>query len=193
MAAKNVILSAGPRRHEEGVLPGLSEKVTGAYRRWFDRLLLAIRLAMPPDCPYTCIHAESLVGLFTCIFVKNSERVTLKDMAISTIKRGMGGRYGNKVCASQQCINPRSLMFVRAVLLLASSLKTRPCASSTAILLPGRNMFEVGTQISRAYWRRRTCFPSLAMIPCRSLVAAMVVPSQIMRLFLYVVLRTSRR
>ncbi len=99
MAAKNVLLTAatGGKKHEEGVLPGLSEKVTGAYRRWFDRLLLAVRLAMPPECPYTVVHTESLVGLFTCIFVKNTERVTLRDMAISTIKRGMGGRYGNKV------------------------------------------------------------------------------------------------
>ncbi|KAK0490255.1 Endonuclease/exonuclease/phosphatase [Armillaria novae-zelandiae] len=61
MAAKNVLLTAatGGKKHEEG-------KVTGAYRRWFDRLLLA--------CPYTVVHTESLVGLFTCIFVKNTER-----------------------------------------------------------------------------------------------------------------------
>ena len=68
-----------------------------SYKRWHDRLIQAVKLAMPPESPYTVIHTESLVGLFTCMFIKNSERASLKDAAIATIKRGMGGRYGNKV------------------------------------------------------------------------------------------------
>ncbi|KAF8890414.1 hypothetical protein BD779DRAFT_1643882 [Infundibulicybe gibba] len=92
MTAKNVLLGS-KKKAEDG---GLSEKVTGAYKRWYDCLLLAVRLAMPPDCPYSVIHTESLVGLFSCIFVKNTERVSLKDLSVTTIKRGMGGRYGNK-------------------------------------------------------------------------------------------------
>jgi hypothetical protein len=52
---------------------------------------------MSPSQPFTVVHTESLVGLFTCIFVKNSEKRSLSDMQISTVKRGMGGRYGNKV------------------------------------------------------------------------------------------------
>ena len=52
---------------------------------------------MPSDCPYSVIHTENLVGLFTCVFVKNAEKATLRDISITTIKRGMGGRYGNKV------------------------------------------------------------------------------------------------
>lgn len=99
MAAKNVLLG-NKKNGGEGGLSGLSDKVTGAYKRWYDALLLAVRMAMPPQCPYSVIHTESLVGLFTCIFVKNTERGSLKDLAITTIKRGMGGRYGNKVCVS---------------------------------------------------------------------------------------------
>lgn len=93
MAAKTVLLG-GKKKGEEGKI---NEKVTSSYKRWHDRLIQAVRLAMPPDVPYTVIHTESLVGLFTCAFVKNAERASLKDAAIATIKRGMGGRYGNKV------------------------------------------------------------------------------------------------
>ncbi|EIW76980.1 DNase I-like protein [Coniophora puteana RWD-64-598 SS2] len=70
------------------VLPGYKKK--GEYGR------LSKKFAMLADCPYTVIHTESLVGSFTCIFAKNTEKVGLKDIAVASIKRGMGGRYGNK-------------------------------------------------------------------------------------------------
>lgn len=93
MAAKTVLLG-GKKKGDEGKI---NEKVTSSYKKWHDRLIQAVRLAMPPDSPYTVIHTESLVGLFTCIFIRNTERISLKHAAIATIKRGMGGRYGNKV------------------------------------------------------------------------------------------------
>ncbi|KAI0791003.1 DNase I-like protein [Abortiporus biennis] len=92
MAAKTVLLG-GRGKSTDG---SISQRVTTSYKKWYDRLVLAVRLAMSPDTPYTVIHTENLVGLFTCIFVKNSERVSLKHNAITTVKRGMGGRYGNK-------------------------------------------------------------------------------------------------
>lgn len=94
MVAKNVLLG-GKKKPEDG---GLSDKVTGAYKRWYDRLVLAVKAAMPKDAGYSVVHTESLVGLFSCIFVKSSERSTFDDVSVTTIKRGMGGRYGNKVC-----------------------------------------------------------------------------------------------
>ncbi|KIK55840.1 hypothetical protein GYMLUDRAFT_87502 [Collybiopsis luxurians FD-317 M1] len=103
------------RDREEGgtMLLGLSDKVSGAYKRWYDALLLAVRLAMPPDRPYTVLHTESMVGLFTCVLVKNSERGAVKDVAINTVKRGMGGRYGNKGgILSRFLIDDSSLCFV---------------------------------------------------------------------------------
>lgn len=93
MAAKTVLLG-GKNKNADGAI---SQKVTTSYKKWYDRLVLAVKLAMPPDVPYTVIHTENLVGLFSCIFVKNTERISLKQVAITTIKRGMGGRYGNKV------------------------------------------------------------------------------------------------
>ena len=94
MMAYNVLLSAsGKKKTDDGLL----EKVTGAYKRWQDRLVLAVRAAMPKDVPYCVTHSESLIGLFSCIFVKNKERPTFDDVSVTTIKRGMGGWYGNKV------------------------------------------------------------------------------------------------
>lgn len=90
MAAKTVLLG-GKKKGEEGKI---SEKVTSSYKRWHDRLVREVRALAEG---YTVIHTESLVGLFTCMFVKNSEKAALKNVAITTIKRGMGGRYGNKV------------------------------------------------------------------------------------------------
>ncbi|KAF8959542.1 Endonuclease/exonuclease/phosphatase [Flammula alnicola] len=92
MVAKNVLLG-GKKKPEDG---GLSDKVTGAYKRWYDRLVIAVKTAMPRDLAYCVVHTESLVGLFTCIFVKTTERGSFDDVSITTIKRGMGGRYGNK-------------------------------------------------------------------------------------------------
>jgi len=92
MAAKNVLL--GKKRPEDG---GLSDRVTGAYKRWYDRLVSVVRTAIP-DTPYAIVHTESLVGMFSCVFVKNSERAAMRHTTIATIKRGVGGRYGNKGC-----------------------------------------------------------------------------------------------
>ena len=96
MTAKNVIFN-GVGSNKKKANGGLSDKVSRSYRLWHDKLVLAVRLAMPPDCPYTVVEAQSLVGLFSCIFVKSSERGGLNDVAIKTIKRGIGGVYGNKV------------------------------------------------------------------------------------------------
>lgn len=102
MAAKSVFLGGGLGKSSDDHNKGgddspISDKVSSSYKRWHERLVLAVRLAMPPDAPYTVIHTESLVGLFSCIFVKNAERVSLREVATATVKRGMGGRYGNKV------------------------------------------------------------------------------------------------
>lgn len=94
MAAKTVLLG-GKGRSADGAL---SQRVTTAYKKWYDRLLLAVRTTMPTNTPYTVIHTENLVGLFSCIFVKDTETITPRDVGLTTIKRGMGGRYGNKVC-----------------------------------------------------------------------------------------------
>jgi hypothetical protein len=93
MAAKNVILGGNSKKKPDDAL---SDKVTGAYKRWYDYLNLMVKAGMP-DAGYTAINTESLVGLFTCIFVKSEMRNQFDDVLANLIKRGMGGRYGNKV------------------------------------------------------------------------------------------------
>jgi hypothetical protein len=92
MVAYNVLLG-GKKKTDDGISENL---VTGAYKRWHDRLVLAVREAMPKDA-YCVTHNESLIGLFSCIFVKKTESLRFDDVSVSTIKRGMGGWYGNKV------------------------------------------------------------------------------------------------
>lgn len=93
MAAKTVLLGS---KHK-AVDGSISQRVTTSYKRWYDHLVLAVQLAMPSSQPYTVVHTESLVGLFSCVFVKNKECASLRHVALSSVKCGMGGRYGNKV------------------------------------------------------------------------------------------------
>jgi hypothetical protein len=56
---------------------------------------------MPRDQPYILLHVANLVGLFTCIFIKASERNSIRNVCASTVKRGLGGLHGNKVWTLQ--------------------------------------------------------------------------------------------
>ena len=50
------------------------------------------------DGLYHMLHYSSLVGLFTCVFVKAQLRDRIRGVAGVEVKRGMGGLHGNKVC-----------------------------------------------------------------------------------------------
>lgn len=39
------------------------DQVSHQYMRWHDRLVQAVRTAMPASVPYSVVHAESLVGV----------------------------------------------------------------------------------------------------------------------------------
>lgn len=54
---------------------------------------------MPPDEPYHLLHTASMVGLFSCVFVKASQRTHISNVSAAEIKRGLGGLHGNKVSA----------------------------------------------------------------------------------------------
>jgi hypothetical protein len=86
------VLLGGSKKRADGQI---SEKVSKHYRLWHDRLVLEIQRAIPRE-GYIVQHTENLVGLFTCVFVRKALVTSLKDVAITTIKRGMNGRYGNK-------------------------------------------------------------------------------------------------
>jgi hypothetical protein len=52
---------------------------------------------MPRGELYQLLHSSSLVGLFTCIFIRAELRDRIKGVTGAEVKRGMGGRAGNKV------------------------------------------------------------------------------------------------
>lgn len=55
---------------------------------------------MPSGEPYQLLHTASMVGLFSCTFIKASQRNRVHNLNAAEIKRGMGGLHGNKVGAS---------------------------------------------------------------------------------------------
>lgn len=75
---------------------GEQEHMSHQYRAWRDHLTRCLEDHMPTDQPYTLLHTASLVGLFTCVFVKSSERARIKHIHTAEVKRGMGGLHGNK-------------------------------------------------------------------------------------------------
>ncbi|KAG8702323.1 hypothetical protein FRC09_004804, partial [Ceratobasidium sp. 395] len=91
LTAKTVLLGSQKSKTEGKI----SEKVSRSYKLWYDKLVYHTRLAFGGE-PYTVIHSENLVGLFSCIFVRKAECISLTDPSITTVKRGMKGRYGNK-------------------------------------------------------------------------------------------------
>ncbi|KZF20363.1 DNase I-like protein [Xylona heveae TC161] len=72
------------------------EHISRQYRAWRDHLSRCVEEFMPIDQPYHLLHTASLVGLFTCVFVKASERNNIRSVDASEVKRGMGGLHGNK-------------------------------------------------------------------------------------------------
>ena len=67
------------------------------YRAWRDYLVRCIEDVMPSNEPYHLLHTASMVGLFSCVFIKGSQRIQVRDVSAAEIKRGMGGLHGNKV------------------------------------------------------------------------------------------------
>lgn len=72
------------------------EHMSRQYRAWRDHLTRCIDDYLPGE-QYTLLHTANLVGLFTCIYVKESERLRIRDINAAEIKLGMHGLHGNKV------------------------------------------------------------------------------------------------
>jgi hypothetical protein len=77
--------------------PSEQEHISRQYRAWRDFLVQEIHDSMPRDHPYVLLHTASMVGLFSCIFVKESLKPHIDGIQVAEIKRGLGGFHGNKV------------------------------------------------------------------------------------------------
>jgi hypothetical protein len=71
------------------------EHMSHQYRAWRDHLVRVLD-EVSPDQNYVLLHTANLVGLFTCVFVKSSERANIRDVCAAEIKLGFSGRVGNK-------------------------------------------------------------------------------------------------
>ncbi|KAI2609274.1 DNase I-like protein [Hypoxylon sp. NC1633] len=72
------------------------ERMSHQYRDWRDFLVRSLDDYMPAEHLYHLLQTATLVGLFTCIFVKATLRDRIRNLSNAEIKRGMGGLHGNK-------------------------------------------------------------------------------------------------
>ncbi|KAH5499079.1 hypothetical protein HBI31_086430 [Parastagonospora nodorum] len=72
-----------------------SEHMSHQYRAWRDHLIRVLDEHSPKQ-NYVLLHTANLVGLFTCVFIKASERPNIRDICAAEIKLGFSGRVGNK-------------------------------------------------------------------------------------------------
>ena len=77
--------------------PSEQEHMSRQYRAWRDHLVRCIEDTMPFDESYSLLHTASMVGLFSCIFIRSSLRARVSRTSHGEVKRGMGGLHGNKV------------------------------------------------------------------------------------------------
>ncbi|RFU31500.1 hypothetical protein B7463_g4804, partial [Scytalidium lignicola] len=76
--------------------PSEPEHMSHQYRDWRDFLTRCLGNYMPREELYHELHTASLVGLFTCVFVRAPLRDRIRSVSGAEVKRGMGGLHGNK-------------------------------------------------------------------------------------------------
>ena len=114
------------------------EHLSRAYRAWRDHLTRCIDEYLPTADPYALLHSASLVGLFTCVFIKAPLRPRIREVYATEVKTGMGGLHGNKVFSSSSSaiLNAETLTrSIRALSLFDSFWMILACALSIVILL----------------------------------------------------------
>ncbi|KAI0021879.1 Endonuclease/exonuclease/phosphatase [Xylariomycetidae sp. FL0641] len=98
------------------------ERMSHQYRDWRDFLIRSLDDYMPADHLYHLLQTATLVGLFTCIFVKSSIRDRIRNLGNAEIKRGMGGLHGNKgAIIVRFMIDDTSLCFINCHLAAGQS------------------------------------------------------------------------
>ena len=122
--------------------PGEADHMSHQYRAWRDFLVQLLDDNMPTSETYYLLHTGSMVGLFTCIFVRAPLRPRLRDLAAAEVKRGLGGLHGNKGSIMVRFVlDDSSLCFTNCHLAAGQSQTVNRNSDITAILesavLPG--------------------------------------------------------
>ncbi|KAI0536718.1 Endonuclease/exonuclease/phosphatase [Xylaria digitata] len=98
------------------------ERMSHQYRDWRDFLVRSLDDFMPADHLYHLLHTATLVGLFTCIFVKSTLRDRITNLSSADVKRGMGGLHGNKgAIVVRFMVDDTSLCFINCHLAAGQS------------------------------------------------------------------------
>lgn len=67
-----------------------------AYREWQNHLEKQVSIATSSSDGYKLLQVRNLVGLFTCLFVKQKVEARIANVQATSVKTGLKGRYGNK-------------------------------------------------------------------------------------------------
>ncbi|KAK9460362.1 Endonuclease/exonuclease/phosphatase [Lipomyces oligophaga] len=104
------------KKHKEA---NAQQHMSHQYQAWQDRLSLAVS-KLPSS--YFLLRSENLIGLYSCIFVKDSEYKHVGNLSSSTVKTGLGGLHGNKgAIVLRFSIDHSSLCFVNCHLAAGQS------------------------------------------------------------------------
>lgn len=111
------------------------ERMSHQYRDWRDYLIRSLDDNMPKDDLYHLLQSSTLVGLFTCIFVKSHLRDRIKNLSATEVKRGMGGYHGNKgALVIRFTLDDSSMCFVNCHLAAGQTAAKQRHADIAAIL-----------------------------------------------------------
>lgn len=111
-----------------------SEHMSHQYRAWRDHLIRVLDDYSPKQ-NYVLLHAANLVGLFTCVFVKSSERTNIRDVCAAEIKLGFSGRVGNKgALVVRFFVDDSSLCFINCHLAAGQSQTTHRNNDAASIM-----------------------------------------------------------
>ena len=78
--------------------PAIQEHMSHQYRVWQEKLISALKVATTAEeDQYVLLHSATLVGLFTCIFIRQREILNVQKLSATEVKTGLKGLHGNKV------------------------------------------------------------------------------------------------
>jgi endonuclease/exonuclease/phosphatase family metal-dependent hydrolase len=110
------------------------EHMSHQYRAWRDYLTSVLDDSLPGEL-YHLLHTSSLVGLFTCIFVRAHLRERIRGVNGAEVKRGMGGALGNKgALVLRFFLDDTSLCFINCHLAAGQSQTKDRNTDATVIL-----------------------------------------------------------
>ncbi|GES90435.1 DNase I-like protein [Rhizophagus clarus] len=69
----------------------LNENITHRYKLWYDKLIEIVQQYTNQE--YEVLVSDNLVGLFTCIFAKKSEKDKIRDTDVAIKKTGLKGLH----------------------------------------------------------------------------------------------------